>query len=54
MITIPNRPTPKCCAECPCAHLDGAKYCQAATQFNKITMPYGRPPKWCPIRRDDK
>lgn len=49
MIIIKGRHTPRCCADCPCLHKEGMRYCQAKREFNRITAPYAPRPKWCPI-----
>lgn len=49
MIVIPERPLPKCCAECPCVHMEGTCFCQAVIKFNKISAPFSGRAKWCPL-----
>ena len=50
MIVITGRDLPTCCADCPCVHMEGTRYCQAARKFNKVTAPFNGRPKWCPLR----
>ena len=50
MIVILNRDLPTCCADCPCVHMEGTRYCQATRKFNKVTAPFNGRPKWCPLR----
>lgn len=50
MIAITGRDLPTCCADCPCVHMEGTRYCQATRKFNKVTAPFNGRPKWCPLR----
>lgn len=54
MIVILNRDLPTCCADCPCVHMEGIRYCQAVRKFNNITVPFSGRPKWCPLREVKK